>query len=224
MKISYWPKMERPREKLLSLGSATLSDAELLAIFLRSGMSGTNAVDLARTLLKQFGTLRHVLNASKGELCKVKGIGEVTYAQLQAAIELSRRFFAETLQPDKSFNSAQNTKIYLQHRLRDEPNEVFAVLLLDSQHRLIRFKKLFFGSVNMASVHPRVIVQSALACNAAAIILSHNHPSGVAEPSHADKHITQKIIQALELIDVTVLDHIIVGDSESVSFAERGLI
>lgn len=224
MKISHWPKMERPREKLLSSGSASLSDAELLAIFLRNGVSGSNAVELARDLLKQFGSLRRLLNAQKSDFCKVKGIGEVTYAQLQAAIELSRRFFAETLQPNQSFNSAKSTKTYLHHRLRDEPNEVFAVLLLDSQHRLIRFKKLFFGSVNVASVHPRVIVQTALACNAAAIILSHNHPSGVAEPSHADKHITQKIIQALDLIDVTVLDHIIVGDSDSVSFAERGLI
>ncbi len=224
MKISHWPKMERPREKLLLSGAAALSDTELLAIFLRSGISGNNAVDLARTLLKQFGSLRYLLNAEKKDLCRIKGIGDVTYVQLQAGIELSRRFFAETLQPDKLFSSAKNTKTYLHQRLRDEPNEVFAVLLLDSQHRLICFKKLFFGSVNMASVHPRVIVQSALACNAAAIILSHNHPSGVAEPSHADKHITQKIIQALELIDVTVLDHIIVGDSESVSFAERGLI
>ncbi len=224
MKISHWPKMERPREKLLLSGAAALSDTELLAIFLRSGISGNNAVDLARTLLKQFGSLRYLLNAEKKDLCRIKGIGDVTYVQLQAGIELSRRFFAETLQPDKLFSSAKNTKTYLHQRLRDEPNEVFAVLLLDSQHRLISFKKLFFGSVNMASVHPRVIVQSALACNAAAIILSHNHPSGVAEPSHADKHITQKIIQALELIDVTVLDHIIVGDSESVSFAERGLI
>ncbi|GAA0856158.1 RadC family protein [Aliiglaciecola litoralis] len=224
MKLSQWPKMERPREKLLSQGSASLSDAELLAIFLRTGVNGCSAVDLARAILNQYGSLRHLLSATKSDFCKGKGLGEVKYVQLQATLELARRYFAQTLSKTHTFGSAEKTKQFLTSQLRDEMNEVFAVLFLDSQHRLIRFKKLFFGTINAASVHPRVVLQQALKCNAAAIILSHNHPSGVAEPSHADKHITRRIVQTLELIDVTVLDHIVVGDGECVSFAERGLM
>jgi DNA repair protein RadC len=224
MKLSQWPKMERPREKLLSQGCAALSDAELLAIFLRTGVSGLNAVDLARDLIQQFGSLRMLLAASKQEFCKGKGLGEVKYVQLQATIELARRYFAQSLTRNHCFDSADKTKHYLSTQLRDEPNEVFAVLFLDSQHRLITFQKLFFGTINAASVHPRVILQKAIEHNAAAIILSHNHPSGVAEPSHADKHITQRIKHTMELIDVTVLDHIVVGDGVCVSFAERGII
>ncbi|GAB2678469.1 RadC family protein [Aliiglaciecola aliphaticivorans] len=224
MKLSEWPKMERPREKLLSMGSEALSDAELLAIFLRTGVQGSSAVDLARELLTQFGSLRSLLNASKSQFCLGKGLGEVKYVQLQATLEMSKRYFAQSLTRKHTFDSANRTKQYLLSQLRDEPNEVFAVLLLDSQHRLISFKKLFFGTINAASVYPRVIVQQALGVNAAAIILSHNHPSGIAEPSQADQHITQRIKHALELIDVTVLDHIIVGDGDCVSFAERGLV
>ncbi|WJG09504.1 DNA repair protein RadC [Aliiglaciecola sp. LCG003] len=224
MKLSQWPEMERPREKLLSLGCSALSDAELLAIFLRTGLPGLSAVDLARGLLQQFGSLRGLFAANQIDFCASKGLGRAKYVQLQAVLEISKRYFAESLQREHVFDSVTNTKHYLLSQLRDEPNEIFAVLFLDSQHRLIAFKKLFHGTINAASVYPRVVLQNALKFNAAALILTHNHPSGVAEPSQADKHITQRICQALELIDVTVLDHIVVGDGICVSFAERGLI
>lgn len=224
MKLLQWPSQERPREKLLNLGAAALSDAELLAIFLRTGVAGHSAVDLARLLLQDFGSLRALLGAEQKDFCQRKGLGAVKYAQLQAVLEMSKRYFAETLVRSHVFNSAKQTRLYLISQLRDEPNEVFAVLLLDSQHRLIQFKKLFFGTINSASVYPRVIVQHALAVNAAAVILAHNHPSGVAEPSQSDQMITQKIQKAMELIDVSVLDHFVIGDGECVSFAERGLL
>ena len=224
MKLANWPKQERPREKLLSQGTAALSDAELLAIFLRTGVKGLSAVDLARTLINQFGSLRGLFSASKADFCQGKGLGTVKYVQLQAVLEMSKRYLSESLNRTQVFESAQQTRLYLSSQLRDEPNEVFAVLLLDSQHRMITFKKLFFGTINAASVHPRVVVQKALESNAAAIILAHNHPSGIAEPSQADQHITQRIKQAMELIDVSVLDHFVVGDGDCVSFAERGLL
>lgn len=224
MKLSNWPQQERPREKLLSQGVAALSDAELLAIFLRTGIKGSSAVDLARTLIQQFGSLRGLFAASQSEFCQGKGLGVVKYVQLQAVIEMSKRYLSESLNRTQVFESAQQTRLYLSSQLRDEPNEVFAVLLLDSQHRMIAFKKLFFGTINAASVHPRVIVQKALENNAAAMILAHNHPSGVAEPSQADQQITQRIKKAMDLIDVNVLDHFVVGDGECVSFAERGLL
>ncbi len=224
MKLSNWPQQERPREKLLSQGVAALSDAELLAIFLRTGIKGSSAVDLARTLIQQFGSLRGLFAASQSEFCQGKGLGVVKYVQLQAVIEMSKRYLSESLNRTQVFESAQQTRLYLSSQLRDEPNEVFAVLLLDSQHRMIAFKKLFFGTINAASVHPRVIVQKALENNAAAMILAHNHPSGVAEPSQADQQITQRIKKAMDLIDVNVLDHFVIGDGECVSFAERGLL
>lgn len=224
MKIQQWMTKERPREKLLQQGGESLSDAELLAIFIRTGVTGCNAVELSQQLLYQFGSLRDLLNAPKAQFCHTKGLGLAKYAQLQAVLEISKRYLAEPLKRDRSLESAQQTKAFLMSQLRDEPNEVFAVLFLDSQHRLIQFKKLFFGTINAASVYPRVIVQHALALNAGAIILSHNHPSGVPQPSHADKHITQRIVQSMDLIDVTVLDHIVIGDGHCESFAERGLL
>jgi len=224
MKLSNWPKQERPREKLLAQGTEALSDAELLAIFLRTGVKGLSVVDLARSLILQFGSLRGLFSASQADFCQGKGLGTVKYIQLQAVLEMSKRYLSESLNRTQVFESAQQTRLYLSSQLRDEPNEVFAILLLDSQHRMIAFKKLFFGTINAASVHPRVLVQKALECNAAAIILAHNHPSGIAEPSQADQHITQRIKKAMELIDVSVLDHFVVGDGECVSFAERGLL
>ncbi|TRY34074.1 RadC family protein [Aliiglaciecola sp. M165] len=224
MKIQQWIIQDRPREKLLRLGGGALSDAELLAIFLRTGVSGCNAVELAQRLLTQFGSLRDLLNASKTQFCSARGLGQAKYAQLQAVLEMSKRYLAEPLKRDRALQSAQQTKSFLISELRDEPNEVFAVLFLDSQHRLIQFKKLFFGTINAASVYPRVIVQHALELNAGAIILSHNHPSGVSQPSQADKYITQRIVQTMDLIDVTVLDHIVIGDGHCESFAEQGLL
>ena len=224
MKLSNWPTQERPREKFLTHGKEALSDAELLAIFLRTGVKGLSAVDLARSLIQQFGSLRGLFSASQDDFCQGKGLGQVKYIQLQAVLEMSKRYLSESLNRTQVFESAQQTRLYLTSQLRDEPNEVFAILLLDSQHRMIAFKKLFFGTINAASVHPRVLVQKALECNAAAIILAHNHPSGIAEPSQADQHITQRIKKAMELIDVSVLDHFVVGDGECVSFAERGLL
>lgn len=224
MKLSHWPIQERPREKLLLKGADALSDAELLAIFLRTGLPGMTAVDLARLLLAEFGSLRGLLSANCEDFCAAHGLGPVKYAQLHAAIEIAHRYVAEPLSRHSVFDSVASTRRFLVNRLRDEKNEVFAVLFLDTQHRLICFKKLFFGTINEASVYPRVIVQSALGQNAAAVILAHNHPSGVAEPSMADRSITDKIVAALRLVDIRVLDHVVVGDGVTVSFAERGYL
>jgi DNA repair protein RadC len=224
MKLTEWPKLERPREKLLHLGANALSDSELLAIFLRTGVQGQNAVDLARDLLNHFGSLRQLLSADQAQFCQGKGLGAVKYVQLKAVLEMSKRYFAESLSRETVFASVENTRSFLISHLRDEPNEVFAVLALDSQHRLIKFKKLFFGTINSANVYPRVVVKHALDNNAAAIILAHNHPSGIAEPSLADKQITERICHAMDLVDIKVLDHFVVGDGYAVSFAERGLI
>lgn len=224
MKITEWPIDERPREKLLKLGSPALSDAELLAIFLRTGIKGVSAVDLARTLLNNFGSLRVLLNASERDFCEVKGLGQAKYVQLQACIEMSKRFFSEKMDKIDTLNSVEQTKTFLLSRLRDQPQEVFAMLLLDSQHRLIKYRPMFYGTIDSASVYPRVLVKQALDDNAAAVILAHNHPSGVAEPSQADKHITERIIAAMNLVDIRVLDHFVIGDGVAVSFAQRGLI
>ena len=224
MKITDWPVDERPREKLLKLGPATLSDAELLAIFLRTGIKGCSAVDLARTLLNHFGSLRILLNASESDFCQVKGLGQAKYVQLQASVEMSKRFFAQKMEKVNTLNSVEETKAFLQAKLRDQTQEVFAMLLLDSQHRLIKYRPMFYGTIDSASVYPRVLVKQALDDNAAAVILAHNHPSGIAEPSQADKQITQRIIAAMNLVDIKVLDHFVVGDGEAVSFAQRGLI
>jgi len=222
MPITDWPKAERPREKLLSLGSNALSDAELLAIFLRTGIKGKTAVDLARDIIAYFGGLRNLLLADKDVFCQFSGLGEAKFAQLQAVIELSRRHLKETMQRDEFLKNPQSTQDYLSARLRDLPYEVFACLFLDNQHRVIEFEVLFQGTINGSSVHPREVVRKTLKHNAAALILAHNHPSGIAEPSAADRHITQQLIQALALIDVRVLDHIVVGDGECVAFSERG--
>ncbi|MFD1007897.1 MULTISPECIES: RadC family protein [Oceanisphaera] len=222
MSIKDWPLQERPREKLLSRGPSSLSDAELLAIFLRTGAKGMDAVSLARTLLNEFGSLRQLLMADQQSFCAGPGLGLAKYVQLQASQELMRRFLDEKLIRENALTSPELTREFLQARLRDQPREVFALLLLDNQHRVMEFHELFFGTVDAAAVYPREIVSLVLKRGAAAVILVHNHPSGVAEPSRADRMITERIQSALGLLDIRVLDHLVVGDGETVSFAERG--
>lgn len=224
MSIRDWPAAERPREKLLAQGAAALSDAELLAIFLRTGVSGVSAVDLARHLLNDFGSLRRLLEADLTAFSAHLGLGPAKYAQLQAVLEMGRRHLAETLERNSALESPQAVRDYLKAQLRHEPHELFACLFMDSKHRVLAFEVLFQGTVDGASVYPRQVVKRALAHNAAALILAHNHPSGVCAPSHADQQLTQRLKEALALIDVRVLDHFIVGEGEPLSMAERGLI
>ncbi len=224
MSIKDWPADDRPREKLLTRGAQALSDAELLAIFLRTGVRGRSAVDLARELLERFGGLRPLLTASREAFCAAPGLGDAKFAQLQAVLEMGRRHAGERLQRGSVIDSPDKGADYLAARLRDYPYEVFAVLFLDNRHRMIACEELFRGTIDGASVHPREVVRRALAHNAAAVILSHNHPSGVAEPSQADRQITERLREALGLIDVRVLDHIVIGDGEHCSLAQRGWI
>jgi DNA repair protein RadC len=223
MSITDWPAAERPREKLLLQGPASLSDAELLAIFLRTGIQGKSAVDLARELLSEFGSLRALLTSDHQQFCSHKGLGDAKYAQLQAVLEMARRHLGERLKRESSICSPRETQQYLQSIMRDYQHEVFGCLMLDNKHRVIIFRELFRGSINSASVYPREVVKQALADNAAAVILAHNHPSGVAEPSQSDIQITQRLKQALELVDIRLLDHIVIGD-ETVCLSERGLV
>lgn len=222
MSIRDWPAAERPREKLLELGSASLSDAELLAIFLRTGVAGHSAVDLARLLLAKFGSLRALLEADQPVFIRHLGLGPAKFAQLQAVLEMARRHLAERLRRDSVLESPKAVRDYLKALLRHEPHEVFGCLFLDSKHRALAFEALFHGSIDNASVYPRQVVKRALAHNAAALILCHNHPSGIAEPSQADKVLTRRLKEALELVDVRVLDHFIVGEGEPLSMLEHG--
>lgn len=222
MTIKDWPQQERPRDKLLLRGAPALSDAELLAIFLRTGVQGISAVDLARNLLSSFGSLRALLEADQKQFCQQHGLGPAKFVQLKAVMEMSRRHLESTLSRGDALTDAATTKQYIQHRLRVYPYEVFACLFLDNKHRMISFEELFRGTIDGASVYPREVVKQALHHNAAAVIFAHNHPSGIAEPSQADHNITQRLKSALELVDIRVLDHIIVGDGETVSFAETG--
>lgn len=222
MSIRDWPAAERPREKLLAQGAATLTDAELLAIFLRTGVTGCSAVDLARRLLNEFGSLRALLEADLASFSQHLGLGPAKYAQLQAVLEMSRRHLAERLRRDSALESPQAVRDYLKAQLRHEPHEVFGCLFLDAKHRVLAFEVLFRGSIDSASVYPRQVVKRALAHNAAAAILTHNHPSGVSEPSQADRVLTQRLKDALALVEVRILDHFIVGDGEPLSMAEHG--
>jgi DNA repair protein RadC len=222
MAITDWPAAERPREKLLNRGPDTLSDAELLAIFLRTGVSGKTAVDLARDLLKEYGGLRALLEAGRRDFCRGHGLGSAKYALLQAVLEMGRRHLYETLQRGEVLGSPADTRRFLLARLRDYPHEVFACLFLDNRHRVIEFAEMFRGTIDGTSVHPREVVKQALALNAAAVIFAHNHPSGVAEPSQADHRLTRRLQDALSLVDIRVLDHIVIGDGYTVSLAERG--
>lgn len=223
MSIRDWPEGERPREKLLACGATSLSDAELLAVFLRTGVAGLSAVDLARELLTAFGSLRSLLRADLDRFCSARGLGPAKYAQLQAVIELSRRHLAEELRREGVLRDPASTRRFLQARLRDEPRELFGMLLLDNQHRVLGFEVLSAGTIDAAAVYPREVVKAALRQNAAAVIFAHNHPSGVAEPSAADRDLTDRLINALRTVDIRVLDHVVVGET-CVSFAERGLL
>lgn len=223
--LKNWPEMERPREKLLHLGAKSLSDAELLAIFLRTGVKGCNVVELSRNLLNTFGSLANVYRANEQDFCQQHGLGRAKYVQLQACLEMSKRYLAEELaQQGSVLTSSKATRDYLISELRHENREVFAVLFLDNQHQILKFERLFWGTLDAAAVYPRVVVEQALKNQAAAVILSHNHPSGIAEASIADKHITKKLEEALQLIDVRVLDHMIVAGNQCYSFAENGEI
>ncbi|CAL1239290.1 RadC family protein [Candidatus Methylocalor cossyra] len=224
MPITDWPYEERPREKLLQRGPEALSDAELLAIFLRTGIKGKTAVDLARDLLAQFGSLRALLESDFDRFSRSPGLGVAKYVQLQAVLEMARRHLEEHLQRGGALTSPALTRRYLASRLRGYPHEVFGCLFLDSQNRVIAFEELFRGTIDGASVYPREVVKKALDRNAAAVIFAHNHPSGVAEPSEADRHLTARLKQALALVDIRVLDHFVVGDGEPYSFAEHGLL
>lgn len=223
MSIAHWPSAERPREKLINNGAQSLSDAELLAIFLRTGCQGVSAVELARDLLNSFGGLKPLLCSDKVEFCRHKGLGDAKYAQLQAVLEMARRHLYEQLSRGDALCSPDETRQYLSAQLADCRQEVFACLFLDNRNRVIAFEKMFYGTIDGASVYPREVVNLALKKNAAAVIFAHNHPSGVAEPSRADEQITQRLKDALSLVDIRVLDHFVIGD-EVVSFAERGLL
>jgi DNA repair protein RadC len=224
MAIRDWPIDERPREKLLARGAEALSDAELLAILLRNGRRGRSAVQLAREILENFSSLRKLIAADRVRFCAEPGLGPARFAELRAAVEIARRQLAETLRNGPSLASPRATRDFLIARLRDLEHEVFCCLYLDNRHRLIHFEQLFRGTIDGASVFPREIVKQALQWNSAAVIVAHNHPSGVAEPSQADELITQRIKHALALVDIRLLDHIIVGDGASVSLAERGVL
>ena len=221
MPITDWPAGERPREKLLARGASALTDAELLAIFLRSGTRGRTAVDLARDLLGRFGSLRGLLRAGRAEFCAVHGLGEAKYVQLQAVLEIARRHLAEALSGRQVLKDPAAVRRMLQARLRDREHETFAALFLDNQHRVIAFDELSQGTIDGASVYPREVIKAALRHGAAAVIFAHNHPSGVAEPSAADRTLTERLKAALAQVDIRVLDHFVVGE-QVVSFAERG--
>jgi DNA repair protein RadC len=224
MTIKDWPAQERPREKLLRSGAKALSDAELLAIFLRTGIRGRSALDLARDLLQDFGGLRPLLAASRKDFCAMRGLGDAKYCQLQAVLEMAHRHLGESLAEGDVLTSPEITRQYLQSRLQPYPHEVFACLFLDNRHRVIAFEELFQGTIDGASVYPREVLRRCLQHNAAAVIFAHNHPSGIAEPSRADEAITLKLKDALSLVDIRVLDHIVIGNGNSVSLAERGLL
>ena len=224
MSIRNWPADERPREKLLQRGAAALTDAELLAIFLRTGTTGKSAVEMARGLLDEYGSLQALLAAEHERFCQSHGLGAAKYAQLQAVMEMARRHFAEILQRGNALTSPEITRAYLSAQLRGYSYEVFACLFLDNQHRVLQWEELFRGTIDGASVYPREVAKRALFHHAAAVIFAHNHPSGINEPSQADRQITEKLKQALALFDIRVLDHFIVGDGQPYSFAEHGLI
>lgn len=222
--ITDWPEGERPREKLLARGPQALSDAELLAIFLRTGVAGKSAVDLARELILRFGSLRALMAAAQADFCRHKGLGAAKFAQLQAVLEMARRHLGEELARGSPLDSPATTRRYLISRLRDLPHEIFAALFLDNQHAVLAYEELARGTLDGASVYAREVVKSALRHNAAAVIFAHNHPSGVREPSAADRVLTDKLKTALAQVEIRVLDHFVIGDGEPVSFAERGWI
>ena len=224
MTISKWKYGEAPRDKLLASGPVALSDAELLAVLFRTGYPGCTAVDMARELLSRFDGLGGVLRANRNQLVDNRGVGDAKYAQLRASLEIARRQALESMRTTSVLSSPQQTRRFLQHHLGAHQREIFSCLFLDSQHRLIQCDDLFMGTLDGAAVYPREVVSRALQYSSAAVIFAHNHPSGVAEPSAADKRITQRLQAALELLDIRVLDHIIIGRGHEYSFAEAGLL
>ena len=224
MSISSWPEGERPREKLIRHGVEALSDAELVAVFLRTGVRGKSALDVARNLLATFGGLRGLLKAESHEVCAEPGVGTAKFAQMQAALEIGRRTLAENFARESVFHSPADVYDWLALHLRDRPYEAFWCLYLDTRNRMVGVEEVFRGTIDGAAVYPREIVRRALKLGAAAIIVAHNHPSGVAEPSRADESVTRKLKAALELVDIRLLDHIIIGEGPPVSLSERGLM
>lgn len=223
MPITDWPIEERPRERLLNKGAESLSEAELLAIFLRTGVKGKTAVDLARDLLTEFGGLRNLLRAPQKRFCQSRGLGLAKYAQLQAVLEMSRRDLREKLRKNNSLKNGKQVKNYLTSMLRHEQREIFACLFLDAKLRILHYEAIFSGTIDHAIIYPREVVKCAMKHNASCVILAHNHPSGIAVPSQADKAITKELIQALKLFDIRVIDHMIVGE-KVFSFLEAGLL
>jgi DNA repair protein RadC len=224
MAITDWPAAERPRERLLRMGPSSLADSELLAICLRTGVKGKNAVEMARELISHFGSVRNLLAAAGDPAAPMHGLGEAKRAQMLAALELTRRSLREELETRGALNSPREVRDYLKLVLARSDREIFVVLMLDAQHRVISTEELFAGTLTQTSVYPREVVKAALGRNAAAVIFAHNHPSGVAEPSHADELLTRSLKAALALVDVQVLDHFIVAGGRVLSFAERGLL
>ncbi|HYC42916.1 MAG TPA: DNA repair protein RadC [Noviherbaspirillum sp.] len=222
MAITDWPEDQRPRERLIRLGAHSLSDAELLAVFLRVGVSGKSAVDLGRDMIMHFGSLNGLFSANLAEFSKLHGLGTAKYAQLQAVMELARRSITEDLRAGEALGSPHAVKQYLQMLLARRPYESFAVLFLDVKNRLVASEELFRGTLTHTSVYPREVVKAALAHNAAAVIIAHNHPSGTPEPSAADRTLTLALKQALALVDVRLLDHFVVAGRHVYSFAEHG--
>ncbi|MEM7406634.1 MAG: DNA repair protein RadC [Pseudomonadota bacterium] len=218
------PRTDGPRERLLRLGGEALSDAELLAVFVRTGLPGRSALTVAQHALDEFGGLARLLDAGPVQLSRVPGFGHAKVAAVHAGLELGRRYLAAELRHGERLTSPTAVRQFLRARLARRPHEVFAALFLDNRHRVIRFEELFNGTIDAATVHPREVVRKALAANAAAVIFAHNHPSGSPEPSAADRRLTRRLVDALGLLEIRVLDHFVVGDGDPVSFAERGLM
>jgi len=224
LSITDWPAGERLREKLLLRGATALSDAKLLAIFLRTGVVGKTAVNLARDLLARFGSLTRLFAVDEKELCDIHGMGRAKFVQLQAVLEMSQRALHEEMQAGNALNSPRAVREYLQLLLRTRQQEVFMAIYLDALHRVIASEESFRGTLTQTSVYPHELVKRALYHNAAAVIFAHNHPSGVAEPSQSDQLLTEALKQALQLVDVRVLDHFIVAGAGCLSFAEKGML
>lgn len=218
------PLDERPREKLFKMGAQSLTDVELLSIFLRTGVHGKSVLEVSRGLLERFGGFRELLDARPEDILEVPGVGIAKLAQIRATLELTDRYLSSGFERGEPITDPAMTREFLKNKLSRHRREVFGCMFLDNQHRLIRYEELFFGTIDGASVHPREVVKRALETNSAAVIFAHNHPSGIAEPSQADQRITDRLKSALLLVDVRVLDHMIVGEAEVMSFAERGLL
>jgi len=224
MTLKHWPASERPREKLLAHGVTALSDAELLALFLQTGMAGRTAIDVARDALGEAGGLSALLGADRQSFCAIPGLGVARFTVLQAALEISRRHALSVVRDADVRSSPEAVRHYLSLHLTGLEHEVFAALFLDNRHRVIAYRELFRGTIDSAAVYPREVVKCCLASNAAAVIFAHNHPSGVAEPSDTDVRLTRKLVDALALVDIRVLDHVVVGQGVQTSLAERGLM